>query len=117
MEKAAKVILSEDVFKTFIQSTTVPDWVLLYFKISARLPDGAWQMLLNLTRLGDTGKNEDSSLLLSKNKIKAIRKVVFTCFHSCQKDVWRETSIRPIDWQPGGSCFGYCLGDPRTKTP
>jgi len=55
VEKAAKVILSEDVFKTFIQSTTVPDWVLLYFKISARLPDGAWQMLLNLTRLGDTG--------------------------------------------------------------
>ena len=55
VKKAAKIILSEDVFKTFIQSMTVPDWVLLYFKISARLPDGAWQMLLNLTRLGDTG--------------------------------------------------------------
>jgi len=55
VKKAAKIILSEDVFKTFIQLMTVPDWVLLYFKISAHLPDGAWQMLLNLTRLGDTG--------------------------------------------------------------
>lgn len=55
VKKAAKIILSEDVFSTFIQSMTVPDWVLLYFKISARLPDGAWQMLLNLTRLGETG--------------------------------------------------------------
>lgn len=54
VKKAVKVILSEKVFQTFIKSMVVPDWVLLYFKISARLPDGAWQMLLNLTKLGDT---------------------------------------------------------------
>lgn len=55
VKEAAKVILSEEIFKNLMQSMTVPDWVLLYFKISARLPDGAWQMLLNLTRFGNTG--------------------------------------------------------------
>ena len=54
MKKAVKVILSDETYQTFMQSMAVPDWVLLYFKISARLPDGAWQMLLNLTKLGDT---------------------------------------------------------------
>ena len=48
MKKAAKVILSEKICQTFLESVTVPDWVLLYFKISARLPDVSWQMLLNL---------------------------------------------------------------------
>ena len=53
VKKAVKVILSDETYQTFMQSMAVPDWVLLYFKISARLPDGAWQML-NLTKLGDT---------------------------------------------------------------
>ena len=53
--KAVKVILTDDIFQDFVQSMAVPDWVLLYFKLSARLPDEAWQMLLNLTRLGNTG--------------------------------------------------------------
>lgn len=53
--KAVKVILSDEIFQKFVESMTVPDWVLLYFKLSARLPDEAWQMLLNLTRLGNTG--------------------------------------------------------------
>lgn len=52
---AVKVILTDDIFQDFVQSMAVPDWVLLYFKLSARLPDEAWQMLLNLTRLGNTG--------------------------------------------------------------
>ncbi|XP_078384134.1 uncharacterized protein LOC144666603 [Oculina patagonica] len=34
-------------------------------------------MLLNLTKLGDTKKSEDASVLLTKNKIKAIRRVIF----------------------------------------
>lgn len=54
IKKAVKVILSDKVFQTFVDSMVVPDWVLLYFKISARLPDNACQMLLNLTKLGDT---------------------------------------------------------------
>ena len=54
VSKAVKVILSDKTFYAFMHSMAVPDWVLLYFKISARLPDGAWQMLLNLTKLGDT---------------------------------------------------------------
>jgi len=33
----------------------VPDWVLLYFKLQVRLPDAAWQTLLNLTQLGRSG--------------------------------------------------------------
>ncbi|KAJ7377140.1 hypothetical protein OS493_030735 [Desmophyllum pertusum] len=75
--KAVKVILSDEIFQKFVESMTVPDWVLLYFKLSARLPDEAWQMLLNLTRLGNTGKCADVPLLLSKNKIKAVRRVFF----------------------------------------
>ena len=54
VSKAVKVILSDETFYAFMHSMAVPDWVLLYFKISARLPDGGWQMLLNLTKLGDT---------------------------------------------------------------
>ena len=34
---------------------TVPDWVLLYFKLKTRLPDNAWRTLLNLTQLGKSG--------------------------------------------------------------
>ena len=53
VKKAVRVILSDDTFHSFMQSMVVPDWVLLYFKKGARLP-GAWQLLLNLTKLGDT---------------------------------------------------------------
>ena len=41
VKKAVKVILLDETYQTFMQSMAVPDWVLLYFKISARLPDGA----------------------------------------------------------------------------
>ena len=53
--KAVKIILSDRLFQDFAQSMAVPDWVLVYFKLSARLYDEAWQMLLNLTRLGNIG--------------------------------------------------------------
>ena len=36
----------------FLESMRVPDWVLLYFKIQAKLPDAVWQTLLNLTQFG-----------------------------------------------------------------
>ena len=55
MGNAVKVILTDDIFQDFVQSMAVPDWVLLYLKLSACLPDEAWQMLLNLTRLGNRG--------------------------------------------------------------
>ena len=38
-----------------LESMRVPDWVLLYFKLQAKLPDAAWQTLLNLTQLGRSG--------------------------------------------------------------
>ena len=39
----------------FFQSLRVPDWVLLYFKLQAKIPDQGWQTLLSLTNLGRTG--------------------------------------------------------------
>ena len=38
--------------KKILNCMCVPDWVLLYFKLKARLPDNAWQILLNVTLLG-----------------------------------------------------------------
>ncbi|KAL9973285.1 hypothetical protein ACROYT_G019716 [Oculina patagonica] len=35
----------------------VPDWVLLYFKLHAKLPDQEWQTLLNLSRLGKSNNS------------------------------------------------------------
>ena len=32
----------------------IPDWVLLYFKLEAKIPDNAWQTMINLTKLGRT---------------------------------------------------------------
>lgn len=56
--KAVEAILSQQLYQDYLRSLRVPDWVLLYFKLSARLPDEAWQMLLNLTRLGNTGVSQ-----------------------------------------------------------
>ena len=39
----------------FFQSLRVPDWVLLYFKLQAKIPDQGWQTLLSLTNLGRIG--------------------------------------------------------------
>ena len=48
-------LLSSDTYERILQSMRVPDWVLLYFKLQAKLPDSAWQTLLNLTQLGKSG--------------------------------------------------------------
>ena len=49
-----KLLLPKTLTNVF-QSTCVPDWVLLFFKLQTRLPDTARQTLLNLTRLGKSG--------------------------------------------------------------
>lgn len=48
-------LLSSSTYQKIIESMRVPDWALLYFKLQTRLPDSAWQTLLNLTQLGKSG--------------------------------------------------------------
>lgn len=48
-------LLSSSTYQRIIESMRVPDWALLYFKLQTRLPDSAWQTLLNLTQLGKSG--------------------------------------------------------------
>ena len=48
-------LLMPETYQRVVESMRVPDWVLLYFKLQARLPDAGWQTLLNLTQLGRSG--------------------------------------------------------------
>lgn len=47
--------LVPDVLQQYMQQFRVPDWVLLYFKLEAKVPDEGWQTMINLTKLGRTG--------------------------------------------------------------
>ena len=44
-----------DVLQQYLHKFRVPNWVLLYFKLEARIPDEGWQTMINLTKLGRTG--------------------------------------------------------------
>lgn len=48
-------LLSSETHTRVLRSMRVPDWVLLYFKLQSKLPDSAWQTLLNLSQLGRSG--------------------------------------------------------------
>jgi len=48
-------LLSSEANARVLQSMRASDWVLLYFKLQARLPDSTWQTLLNLSQLGKSG--------------------------------------------------------------
>ena len=54
-KKGLKELLMPETYQRVVESMRVPDWVLLYFKLQARLPDAGWQTLLNLTQLGRSG--------------------------------------------------------------
>ena len=56
--QALETVLGDSSVK-FFQSLRVPDWTLLYFKLQSRIPDQAWQMLLNICKLGRTGVSKD----------------------------------------------------------
>lgn len=43
-----------DVLQQYMQQFRIPDWVLLYFKLEAKIPDEGWQTMINLTKLGRT---------------------------------------------------------------
>ena len=61
--QALETILGDSSVK-FLQSLRVPDWTLLYFKLQSRIPDQAWQMLLNISQLGRTGVSHNVKILL-----------------------------------------------------
>lgn len=54
-KKGLAGLLLPDTYQTLLESLRVPDWVLLYFKLQTRLPESAWQTMLNLTQLGMSG--------------------------------------------------------------
>ena len=51
VKRGVEEVLGDDEHLKLLESLRVPDWVLLYFKLQARLPDQAWQTLLNLSML------------------------------------------------------------------
>lgn len=52
---ALEEVFSEDKWMTYLKTMRQPDWTLLYFKLAAKIPDEAWQTLLNITQLGRSG--------------------------------------------------------------
>lgn len=54
-KKSLAELLSPEMHQNLLQSLGVTDWVLLYFKLQVKLPDAAWQTMLNLTQLGRSG--------------------------------------------------------------
>ena len=57
-KKGFTEILSSETHARVFHSMRVPYWVLLYFKLQAKLPDRAWQTLLNLSQLGKSGVSD-----------------------------------------------------------
>ena len=55
-KKALSELLRPNRNQRFLQGMRVPDWVLLYFKLLAKLPDAAWQTLLISRSLEKVGK-------------------------------------------------------------
>ena len=64
-KKGLTEMFSSQTYEQIFASLRVPDWVLLYFKLKTRLPDDAWQALLNLTQLGKSGVSTNSLLHFS----------------------------------------------------
>lgn len=55
IRKTFEELLSDETLSNYFSSIRVPDWVLLYFKIKARISDSTWQTAINFTKLGRTG--------------------------------------------------------------
>lgn len=49
------LILGSDVLNSLYEEYRVPDWQQLYVKLVAKLPDKAWQTVLNFLQIGRTG--------------------------------------------------------------
>ena len=61
-KKGLVEIFSSQTYEQIFASLRVPDWVLLYFKLKTRLPDDAWQTLLNLIQFGKSSVSNNSLL-------------------------------------------------------
>jgi len=57
-KRAFDEILSDHALQSFLAGLRVPDWALLYFKLSSMIADDAWQTMLNITHLGRSGVSE-----------------------------------------------------------
>ena len=79
-KKGLSELLLPETHQRFLKSMRVPDWVLLYFKLQAKLPDAAWQTLLNLTQLGRSGVSFYCILILKRLKVSI--NLVFLVDHS-----------------------------------
>lgn len=53
--KGFESVFTEGKWLEYFKDLRQPDWVLLYFKLQARITDDAWQTLLNITNLGRGG--------------------------------------------------------------
>lgn len=78
-----KELLSEETLDRYVDSRRVPDWVLVYFKLRARISDSTWQKAINFTNLGRTGNSSDFPLLMNLNQMKAARQMVFSTVRHC----------------------------------
>lgn len=67
VRKTFEELLSEETYDQYINSMQVPDWVLVYFKIKARISDSTWQIAINFTNLGRTGVSCRNYILKSTN--------------------------------------------------
>ena len=52
--KTFKELISEEALQSYVKAMRVTDWVLVYFKIKARISDSTWQTVINCTNLGRT---------------------------------------------------------------
>lgn len=46
ISKTFEDLLSDETLSNYFSSIRVPDWVLLYFKLKARISDSTWQTVI-----------------------------------------------------------------------
>ena len=79
--------LVPDVLQEYLHQFRVPDWVLLYFKLEAKIPDEGWQTMINLTKLGRTRVSHIKLLLCLR---------IFITVFSCREGGGRSTGPKDI---------------------
>ena len=51
-------LLPPQIIADTLKSLRTPDWMMLLFKLNARLSDEGWQLLINLSNLGRPGVSD-----------------------------------------------------------
>ena len=52
VKEALNKLVSNETLIEYVSTMKSPDWVQLYLKLQARIPDHQWQNILNLTQFG-----------------------------------------------------------------